>query len=58
VLTHNVGLRPSRKGGPRVEVEWVIPSAVDPVLPPKTPEANKIVASGKKMPVVHAYGFR
>jgi len=23
VLAHNVGLRPARKGGPRVETEWV-----------------------------------
>ncbi|PCH34190.1 FAD dependent oxidoreductase [Wolfiporia cocos MD-104 SS10] len=51
VLGHNVGLRPARKGGPRVEVEWVDTPLQSELLP--VPESS---AAGRVM-VVHAYGF-
>ncbi|KAI0936990.1 hypothetical protein AcW1_001084 [Taiwanofungus camphoratus] len=48
ILSHNVGLRPARKNGPRVEVEWVDSDA------PKSTEGTS--GPGRVM-VVHAYGF-
>jgi D-amino-acid oxidase len=54
VLSHNVGLRPAREGGPRVEVEWIqLPLELD-----LAPRAEGFVwQTGSKFKVVHAYGF-
>ena len=52
IISHNVGLRPARRGGPRIEAEWVT-----------LPLRNQHLASTKdqdtqcKVLVVHAYGF-
>jgi len=55
VLSHNVGLRPARQGGPRVEAEWIgIPVTSThsllpwTALPENTPE---------KLLTIHVYGF-
>jgi len=54
VLSHNVGLRPAREGGPRVEVEWIqLPLELD--LAPCT--EGFVWQTGSKIKVVHAYGF-
>ncbi|KAH7910447.1 hypothetical protein BJ138DRAFT_1008789 [Hygrophoropsis aurantiaca] len=55
ILRHNVGLRPARKGGPRVEVEHL-------ELPLRTshnlvPWRNVGGEERKKLTIVHAYGF-
>jgi len=53
VLSHNVGLRPVREGGPRVEVEWVnLP--LEGALVPRPSDA---IAEARKVKVLHAYGF-
>jgi len=55
VLSHNVGLRPTREGGPRVEAEWIqVPLKGDLV-----PRGQVSVLQGptRKVLVVHAYGF-
>ncbi len=53
VHAHNVGLRPAREGGPRVEAQFVdAPNKGD--LDPKLSDAS---ADAKKSLVVHAYGF-
>ncbi|KAH9932019.1 nucleotide-binding domain-containing protein [Epithele typhae] len=56
VLAHNVGLRPARKGGPRVEVERVpLPRASGA---PGIALAGDPGAEGEgEVVVVHAYGF-
>lgn len=52
ILSHNVGLRPAREGGPRVEVEWVkLP--LSGVLVPRAPATSQ---QGGII-VIHAYGF-
>ncbi|CCM04475.1 uncharacterized protein FIBRA_06655 [Fibroporia radiculosa] len=55
ILKHNVGLRPARKGGPRIEVEWrnlpIKDAFATVIAPPFTPSRQ-----GRIM-VVHAYGF-
>lgn len=54
ILSHNVGLRPAREGGPRVEVEWIkLPLEVD--LAPRV--EGPVSQVGSKIKVVHAYGF-
>jgi hypothetical protein len=55
IVSHNVGLRPARTGGPRVEVQWtdLEPSTAKPAL--LTPWYDT-PAQGKVM-VIHAYGF-
>ncbi|BGP13373.1 D-amino acid oxidase [Rhodosporidiobolus nylandii] len=53
VLRHNVGLRPSRKGGPRLEAERV----VLPVRSRLALGAAKQQAQRREVTVVHAYGF-
>jgi hypothetical protein len=53
VLSHNVGLRPAREGGPRVEAEWM-------KLPLKgalVPRTNDAIVQPRKVMVLHAYGF-
>jgi D-amino-acid oxidase len=53
IHAHNVGLRPAREGGPRVEAQFIdVPSTDD--LVPKLPDAS---ADRKTRLVVHAYGF-
>lgn len=52
IISHNVGLRPARRGGPRIEAEWY-----------KLPLQSEFLTASKVMPgesdllVVHAYGF-
>lgn len=54
ILKHNVGLRPARKGGPRVEAEWLgIPCETEWITAKQGAAAS---ATGKVL-VVHAYGF-
>ncbi|KII94267.1 hypothetical protein PLICRDRAFT_36518 [Plicaturopsis crispa FD-325 SS-3] len=54
ILAHGVGLRPGRKGGPRVEVEWVELPLKGALVP--TPGETLTMAHGKRL-VIHAYGF-
>lgn len=53
IISHNVGLRPAREGGPRVEVE-IIPVPLIGDLVSRF-EAKPIKKSALR--VVHAYGF-
>ncbi|GAA6012521.1 hypothetical protein JCM10207_009028 [Rhodosporidiobolus poonsookiae] len=53
VLRHNVGLRPSRKGGPRVELEKVQLPLKKSALAPTA--ATKVLE--REVTVCHAYGF-
>ena len=53
IHAHNVGLRPFREGGPRVEAQFVVTPSQD-TLVPKPSEAS---ADAKTTLVVHAYGF-
>ena len=53
IQAHNVGLRPAREGGPRVEAQFVdLPS--EDALAPKLSETTR---KTKPTLVVHAYGF-
>ena len=53
IHAHNVGLRPAREGGPRVEAQFIqVPSTDD--LIPRQSDAS---ADTKRCLVVHAYGF-
>jgi len=55
ILKHQVGLRPAREGGPRVEAEVVkFPLSSAHGLVPWDPAGLE----GGTMQVVHAYGFR
>ena len=54
VHAHNVGLRPAREGGPRVEVQSVVVPSKD-TLVPKLSGAS--ADHTKTTLVVHAYGF-
>ncbi|OSX67120.1 hypothetical protein POSPLADRAFT_1175870 [Postia placenta MAD-698-R-SB12] len=52
ILSHNVGLRPARRGGARLEVEWVdLSEQYSPALSPTS------ASIGRRVKVVHAYGF-
>lgn len=53
ILSHNVGLRPAREGGPRVEAEWM----QFPLKGDLIPRPEKVDLKDKKLLVVHAYGF-
>lgn len=53
IHAHNVGLRPSREGGPRVEVQFVAAPNKD-ALVPKLSDSS---ADTRTSLVVHAYGF-
>jgi hypothetical protein len=53
IHAHNVGLRPAREGGPRVEVQFVDGPSEDALIP-KQSDAS---ADTKTSVVVHAYGF-
>ncbi|KIP03619.1 hypothetical protein PHLGIDRAFT_130023 [Phlebiopsis gigantea 11061_1 CR5-6] len=50
ILGHNVGLRPARRGGARIEAEWFKLPLESEFLP--TPEGEKY-----DFLVIHAYGF-
>src|SRR5258707_7165165 len=54
IHAHNVGLRPAREGGPRVETQFIdVPSKDD--LIPKLPDTSALAVSKRSL-VVHAYG--
>jgi D-amino-acid oxidase len=53
VLSHNVGLRPAREGGPRVEVEWM----KLPLEGRLVPRPEGAIQQARKIMVLHAYGF-
>ena len=53
ILSHNVGLRPTREGGPRVEVEWMMFPLDGSLIPHSSQEDSK----ERTVKVVHAYGF-
>jgi len=53
IHAHNVGLRPAREGGPRVEVQFVIVPSKETLVP----ELSRASADTKTTIVVHAYGF-
>jgi len=53
IQAHNVGLRPAREGGPRVEAQFVDLPSKDALVPKLSETSGKI----KSTLVVHAYGF-
>jgi len=53
VLSHNVGLRPAREGGPRVEVEWM----KLPLEGTLVPRPDGFIQQARTAMVIHAYGF-
>ncbi|KAI0720082.1 nucleotide-binding domain-containing protein [Cerioporus squamosus] len=55
ILRHNVGLRPARRGGPRVEAEWVDATRKTEWLTHEE-HASETGTKGTVL-VVHAYGF-
>jgi D-amino-acid oxidase len=50
---HNVGLRPAREGGPRVEAQFFDVPSGDPLVP----RVSDSSTGTKTTLVVHAYGF-
>lgn len=52
VISHNVGLRPAREGGPRVEREYVDLPTASALLGPQRARTKEVTPR-----VVHAYGF-
>ncbi|GJE89627.1 FAD-binding oxidoreductase [Phanerochaete sordida] len=52
VLGHNVGLRPARRGGARIEAQWYTLPLESEFLPPPAEGAEKY-----DFLVIHAYGF-
>ncbi|GAA5831055.1 hypothetical protein JCM11251_005128 [Rhodosporidiobolus azoricus] len=52
VLRHNVGLRPSRKGGPRLEAERLQLPVQSNLAPAASKQGTK-----REVSIVHAYGF-
>lgn len=52
IVSHNVGLRPAREGGPRMELETVAFPLTRDFL-----HGNARGMEARKIPVVHAYGF-
>jgi len=53
IQCHNVGLRPAREGGPRVEAQFVDLPSEDALVPKLSETSGKT----RSMLVVHAYGF-
>jgi len=53
ILSHNVGLRPAREGGPRVEAQFVDVPNKGPLVP----ELSGASTDLKTTLVIHAYGF-
>lgn len=52
IISHNVGLRPARRGGPRVEPEWVDLPLKGYLVPNKNKSSKE-----RKLLVIHAYGI-
>ncbi|EKM61635.1 uncharacterized protein PHACADRAFT_24819 [Phanerochaete carnosa HHB-10118-sp] len=52
ILGHNVGLRPARRGGARIEAQWYSLPLESEFLPPPAEGAEKY-----DFLVIHAYGF-
>lgn len=50
ILKHGVGLRPARKGGPRIEATWAQLPLTSPLVSQKKEIEGKVL-------IVHAYGF-
>jgi D-amino-acid oxidase len=57
IISHNVGLRPARHGGPRVELEWVQLPPKGNLLPELENPDKRFTGKPSKALVVHAYGF-
>ncbi|TFY81999.1 hypothetical protein EWM64_g2013 [Hericium alpestre] len=55
IVSHNVGLRPARAGGPRVEAEY-IDMPIKDELAPRLAETEDVLGIRKQL-VVHSYGF-
>ncbi|KAI0081069.1 FAD dependent oxidoreductase [Panus rudis PR-1116 ss-1] len=53
IISHNVGLRPAREGGPRIELEHIKLPLVSDLLHGRKFE----VGAEQQFPVIHAYGF-
>ena len=54
IHAHNVGLRPAREGGPRVEAQFVYVPSKDVLIP----RLSDVASTDKRTRlVVHAYGF-
>ena len=53
ILSHNVGLRPSRRGGARVELEEIGLPLKNPLIPFYGQESRP----ERKLKVIHAYGL-
>ena len=53
ILSHNVGLRPSRRGGARVELEEIELPLKNPLVPFYGEETRV----ERKLKVIHAYGL-
>ncbi|KAH8120036.1 FAD dependent oxidoreductase [Phellopilus nigrolimitatus] len=53
IISHNVGLRPSRRGGPRVELE----SVQLPLENELVPHNGEDTTPKRKLKVIHAYGL-
>ena len=51
IVSHNVGLRPARRGGARVEIERVALPLQDEMVPGTAPRPSRMLK------VIHAYGF-
>ena len=53
IISHNVGLRPAREGGPRIELEKInLPFASEHMYGVKGG-----ITEEKEFPVIHIYGF-
>lgn len=57
VLRHNVGLRPARRGGPRVEAERIVLPLDRTKSPLSLGRGSARAAKEKEVTLVHAYGF-
>ena len=53
IISHNVGLRPARKGGPRIELEWLKLPVVSEFLHGHAKPGQV----ERRFPIIHAYGF-
>ena len=53
IHSHNVGLRPAREGGPRVEAQFVDLPSEDALVPKLSETSGK----ARSILVVHTYGF-
>jgi D-amino-acid oxidase len=53
IHAHNVGLRPAREGGPRVEAQFIVVPSTDKLVP----RLSDAPADPKTYLIVHAYGF-